>query len=76
MIKNYDFIAVDFNPFEGNEIKRIAVTNESQQEIWSSCIIGENDANCSYNLSISLGLKGPFKRNSLEKALLDLTERH
>ena len=49
---------------------------ESQMEIWVSCMIGGEDANRSYNLSISERLEGELDRSSMEHALQDVINRH
>lgn len=67
---------VDFNPFDGHEIQKICLTNESQREIWLSCIFGGSAASLSYNQSISLRLKGHLNVSVLEKSIADLIARH
>ena len=44
----------EFNPFSGAEILNVIPTTESQMEIWLSCALGGDDANRSFNESISL----------------------
>jgi len=68
--------AVDFNPFEGGELEKTTPAIESQQEIWASCIIGGDDANRSYNESVSLFLEGTLNRSAMERALREITNRH
>lgn len=71
------FISVDFDPFaESREIEKITLTNEPQREIWLSCIIGGDDANLSYNESVSLKLKGDVNFIALKKAVNNLVLRH
>lgn len=73
----HSFIPVDFDPFEeGKEIEKITFTNEPQREIWLSCIIGGNDANLSYNESVSLEIKGNLHVASFKKAVSNLVLRH
>src|SRR5450432_2172130 len=68
--------SVDFDPFAGLEIIRIAPTVEPQQEIWISCMIGGPDANRGYNESVSLLMKGKWDQSAMEKALQALINRH
>lgn len=49
---------------------------EPQREIWISCQLGGADANRSYNESVSLRLKGPFKLLAMERALQEISNRH
>ncbi|PWS29199.1 non-ribosomal peptide synthetase [Pedobacter yonginense] len=71
------FIPVDFNPFgETKEIEKITAVNESQREIWLACVIGGNDANLSYNESISLVLNGHLDFEAFQKSVYDLVLRH
>lgn len=67
---------VDYDPFAGREIVRVAPTVEPQQEIWLSCIIGGPDANRGYNESVSLLLKGIWDQSAMEKSLDELIRRH
>lgn len=70
-------VAVDFNPFDSEkEIDKIITINESQREIWLSCLIGGNDANLAYNESISLDLKGSFAVENFKKAWQIVVDRH
>ncbi|MBC6112098.1 non-ribosomal peptide synthetase [Pedobacter fastidiosus] len=72
-----NFIEVDFDPFEDNkEIEKIINLNESQKEIWLSCIIGGTPANLAYNESVSLQLEGELDLNTFQKSLEYLTQRH
>ncbi|MFD2942103.1 non-ribosomal peptide synthetase [Flavobacterium notoginsengisoli] len=66
---------VQFTPFSP-EIERVIYTTNSQQEIWSDCIFGGNDANKAYNLSISLKLKGNLVIDLFERAINTLVQRH
>jgi amino acid adenylation domain-containing protein len=67
---------VDFDPFAGPEIIRMARAVEPQQEIWLSCAIGGPDANRAYNESVSLMMKGTWMQDAMEKSLEDLINRH
>jgi amino acid adenylation domain-containing protein len=49
---------------------------EPQLEILLSCLLGGDDANRSYNESVSLRFTGPFDRGALERALKEITNRH
>lgn len=51
-------------------------TSESQKEIWLSCVIGGEDANRAFNLSMSIEFKGYLDYMSLKKALNEIFERH
>ncbi len=67
---------VDFDPFiKGNMAKAIPVT-ESQQEIWLACALGGNDANCSYNQSVTVQLTGRLAMPALESAIHAVVDRH
>src|ERR1700744_5538434 len=71
------FTPIDFDPFaEGKEIEKIILTNEPQREIWLSCILGGDDANLSYNESVSLEIKGDLHLPALERPVNELTRRH
>src|SRR5450755_2463908 len=48
---------------------------EPQNEIWISCLLGGDDANLSYNESISLKLTGPFQREAMDYALREIYNR-
>ncbi|RZL50965.1 MAG: amino acid adenylation domain-containing protein [Pedobacter sp.] len=68
---------VNFNPFEaGKEIEKIVVINESQREIWLSCIIGGEVASLAYNESFSLKLTGPFSLPDFKRAFETVVQRH
>ncbi len=67
---------VEYNPFEGPEIAKVAPTIDPQLEIWVSCLMGGEDANRSYNESVSLLLTGPFNQTAMRSALQDLINRH
>lgn len=72
---NLSATPVDYDPFAGNNLTFTAPATESQQEIWASVQMG-NEANCAYNESISLILKGQIEYRTLEKAFLTLINRH
>ncbi|TKB99644.1 non-ribosomal peptide synthetase [Pedobacter cryotolerans] len=72
-----NLIAVDYNPFEiEREIDKIIVINESQREIWLSCLIGGVEANLAYNESVTLAFKGDFSLPNFKKALSTVVHRH
>ena len=73
---NNDLKRVDFDPFAGPEIIRMARAVEPQQEIWLSCAIGGPDANRAFNESVSLLMKGHWNQHAMEKSLEHLTHRH
>ena len=71
------FIPVDFDPFaETKEIEKLTPTNEPQREMWVACIIGGEDANLSYNESVSVQLKGNLDFPAFKRAVNDLVKRH
>jgi amino acid adenylation domain-containing protein len=72
---NVNLIAVDFDPFAGPAIVRLAPSTEPQREIWTTCQFGD-DANRSFNESVSLRLHGPLNHLALEQAWQALTRRH
>ncbi|CAN5252451.1 amino acid adenylation domain-containing protein [soil metagenome] len=72
----YDTTPVEFDPFAGPEISLIAPATESQVEIWTSCLIGGDEANCAYNESASLLLTGVFNKAAMKRALQDMANRH
>jgi amino acid adenylation domain-containing protein len=77
MIEMPNLIPIDFNPFEeGKEIEKITFTNDSQREIWLSCILGGDAANLAYNESSSLELSGTLYFEALKKSVQKLVLRH
>lgn len=72
----YDTIPVEFDPFEGPELWAISPSTESQLEIWASCIIGGDEANCAYNESFSLQLSGQLDQEAMLEALQEITNMH
>jgi amino acid adenylation domain-containing protein len=70
------FIPVDFNPFEEELKFRTAPTTEPQREIFTNVHLGGDAANCAYNESVSLKLKGDFDFNALQNAADSLIQRH
>ncbi|MFB5944678.1 amino acid adenylation domain-containing protein [Albibacterium profundi] len=74
--KTIDLQEVDFDPFAGPKLVKVIPTTQSQLEIWLSCIMGGDDANRSYNESISLKLKGDLNRQAIKSAINTLQDRH
>ncbi|MBN4004177.1 amino acid adenylation domain-containing protein [Nostoc sp. LPT] len=67
--------SVDFDPFSGGELLLTAPATESQKEIWASVQMGDG-ANCAYNQSQSLRLKGNLDVEALQSAMQELVQRH
>lgn len=67
--------AVDFDPFADGELLLTAPATESQKEIWASVQMGDA-ANCAYNESQSLRLKGNLDVEALQSAVQQLVQRH
>ncbi|MHC5933184.1 non-ribosomal peptide synthetase [Nostoc sp.] len=72
---DYQLSAVDFDPFSGGELLLTAPATESQKEIWASVQMGDS-ANCAYNESQSLRLKGNLDVEALQSAVQQLVQRH
>ncbi|GAB3429675.1 non-ribosomal peptide synthetase [Niabella aquatica] len=67
---------VDFNPFSGDIIEKIVPATEPQKEIFTSCILGGEDANLAYNESLSLYLTGELNVDVLRGSIVELHRRH
>ncbi|MDX2506721.1 MAG: amino acid adenylation domain-containing protein [Gammaproteobacteria bacterium] len=67
--------AVDFDPFEFGEVQCTVPSTESQHELWLSVQMGD-DANCSFNESISLQMTGALDAAAMQQALQSLVDRH
>ncbi|MEH1889296.1 MAG: amino acid adenylation domain-containing protein [Nostoc sp.] len=67
--------AVDFDPFADGELLLTAPATESQKEIWASVKMGDA-ANCAYNESQSLRLKGELDVKVFQSAVEELVQRH
>ncbi len=67
--------AVDFDPFANGELLLTAPATESQKEIWASVQMGDA-ANCAYNESQSLRLKGELDVKLFQSAVEKLVQRH
>ncbi len=72
---DYQLSAIDFDPFSGGELLLTAPATESQKEIWASVQMGDA-ANCAYNESQSLRLKGNLDVEALQSAVQQLVQRH
>jgi amino acid adenylation domain-containing protein len=72
----YHTSPVEFDPFSGPELSLIVLTTESQLEIWTSCLIGGDEANCAYNESFSLRLAGSLNQEAILRAIQDIGNRH
>jgi amino acid adenylation domain-containing protein len=68
-------IPVDFDPFAEGDVLLTALATESQKEIWASVQMGD-DANCAYNESETLRLKGTLQAETLQAAFQELVQRH
>lgn len=71
-----NLIEVDFDPFAGPEIVRLAPSTEPQVEIWATCLFGGDDANRAFNESVSLRFTGKLDRLALNRAWHALIHRH
>ncbi|KLT66998.1 non-ribosomal peptide synthetase [Pedobacter sp. BMA] len=72
-----DFIAIDFNPFDDQlTISKIVSINKAQQEIYLSCLFGEQAANLAYNESLSVMLTGNFNVGYFKQAFAQIIKRH
>lgn len=67
--------ASDFDPFATGEVALAVPVSESQQEIWAAAQMGD-EANCAYNESQSLILRGALDVAALQTALQRLVRRH
>ena len=67
--------SVDFDPFAEGELLLTAPATESQKEIWASVQMG-SEANCAYNESQTLQLKGDLDVESFQSALQQLILHH
>ncbi|WP_316814877.1 amino acid adenylation domain-containing protein [Pedobacter nyackensis] len=76
MESNFSLIPVDFNPFENHQLEKVVQISEPQKEIWASCILGGNEANLAYNLSVSVKLDGTFNFEAFKQTISILISRH
>src|SRR5690606_13347549 len=51
-------------------------TIDPQKEIWITSVLGGDEANQSYNLTLSQRFKGEFSRSVMEKSIQHLVDRH
>lgn len=51
-------------------------STESQIEILVSCLLGGDDANRAYNLSVNINISGALNQSLLEQSLQELINRH
>lgn len=65
-----------FNPFDGPKIEKVIYATQSQAEIWIGCRLGGEDANRSYNESVSIVLNGDLDKSALDNAISQLVKRH
>jgi len=72
----FEVSPVEFDPFAGPDIELIAPATESQTEIWASCMIGDDAANCAFNECFSLELTGVLSSEAMQKALQDVVNMH
>lgn len=70
-----ELTAVDFDPFADGELLLTAPATESQKEIWASVQMGDS-ANCAYNESQSLRLRGQLNLEAFQSAVQQLVQRH
>ncbi len=63
------------NPFAFGELAAAVDSTESQREVWLASQFGD-DANCGFNESVFIHLKGKLDEQALEAALSDLRLRH
>ncbi len=72
----HELKSIEFDPFDGPEIELIAPATESQTEIWASCLIGDDAANCAFNECFSLWLTGALNAEAMQNALHEVVNRH
>ena len=72
---NSTLTAVDFDPFAGGEIAKTALATAAQKEIWASVQMGVG-ANCAYNESQSLRLRGNLDIAAFQASIQRLIQRH
>ena len=63
------------NPFTFGELAAAIDSTESQREVWLASQFGD-DANCAFNESVFIHLRGKLNEKALEAALSDLQLRH
>jgi amino acid adenylation domain-containing protein len=70
-----ELIPVDYDPFATGELAMVVPTTEAQREIWLANELG-TEAALTFNLAVSLRLRGGLDRNALADALQILVDRH
>src|SRR5690554_1172622 len=76
MNQDYLFEEVDFDPFSEIEIEKVVSPIDPQKEIWISCILGGEDANRSYNESVTAKFAGKMDADALMTAMEEVITRH
>ncbi len=66
---------IPHDPFAFGELAAAVPTTESQREVWLASQFGD-DANCAFNESVFIHLRGDLHLPSLEAAIVDLRRRH
>lgn len=66
---------IPHDPFAFGELAAAVPTTESQREVWLASQFGD-DANCSFNESVFIHLRGELNLPALESAIVDLRRRH
>ena len=74
--KSIFFKPVDHNPFPLPEVKKVIASIQPQLEIFTSCLMGGEDASRCYNESISLQFSGSLDEQAMRRALQDIVQRH
>ncbi|WP_114789081.1 amino acid adenylation domain-containing protein [Niabella yanshanensis] len=69
-------VPVDFDPFDGDIIQKVVPCTESQKEVFASCLLGGEDANLAYNLSMSLHFTGELNTVLLKECAREVVKRH
>ncbi|MEG3192363.1 non-ribosomal peptide synthetase/type I polyketide synthase [Lysobacter sp. D1-1-M9] len=67
-------VPVAYDPFAEGVLLRVVPTIEPQREVWLADHLGE-DASLSFNLSVSLNLRGPLDVDCLQRAVQQLVDR-
>ncbi|MBU1012608.1 MAG: non-ribosomal peptide synthetase, partial [Bacteroidetes bacterium] len=73
--KNVEMKPVDFDPFAHGEILITAPATEAQKEIWASVQMGP-EANCAFNESMSIQVRGNIDGQVFNSAMNDIIVRH
>ena len=66
---------VDFDPFATGDLVLTAPATAAQKELWTATRLGD-DANCAFNESVTLWLRGSLDECALRRALDRLVDRH